>query len=618
MGLRITWIALAVLISAPVVAWAAPIEIMEVRHEYDVAADGTSHADTLLDIRLNTASAAREGGQQTVSFSPTYERVEITAAYTLKPDGRRIGVPPGSIRDQAAPNAGPSQIYSDAVQRQVVFPDVAAGDRIVLKIHRHQFRARLPGMFTTSGALVSGIDWDKYDVIVRSPVSRPTRFDQTGFTVDSFTTGDTLVQHLHARGLKARADDLAMVGPFDRLPRYHFSNLASWEEYAALFADLALPKTVLSAPLRALADNITSGIPERRYQAQALYEWVATHIRYVAITVGTGGLEPHAADWILENRYGDCKDHVVLLHALLAAKGIDAQMALIDLANTYSLPDVPIIQNHIITYIPEFDVFADSTLEMAPFGALAFQEYGKRVVLIGPRADVVRTVPPLQPDGLRWAMRTTARMDAEGVISGNSETSASGAGEYTLRQQAVSIAAAGSAIAAKRVLKNNGDDGTGSLRFPPPRTPSAHFAISGDFTIEPRPELLDGNSFPLPVGLRLLARPGDLLAGPLNLRALPENEPTPCYSGEAVERLELVLPPGRKLRRLPKDTSITVEGLRYTARWSQTDDRVVVERRAETSFATALCSGAQRVAIARAFADIRREQQTQIAFDDVD
>ena len=120
MRLRTTWVALAFLLGAPALARAAPIEIMEVRHEYDVAADGTSNVESLLDIRLNTAGVARESAQQTVAFSPTYERVEITAAYTLKPDGRRIGVPPGSIRDQAAPNAGPSQIYSDAVQRQVV------------------------------------------------------------------------------------------------------------------------------------------------------------------------------------------------------------------------------------------------------------------------------------------------------------------------------------------------------------------------------------------------------------------------------------------------------------------------------------------------------------------
>jgi len=39
---------------------------------------------------------------------------------------------------------------------------------------------------------------------------------------------------------------------------------------------------------------------------------------------------PHDAQSILDNRYGDCKDHVVILEALLEAVGIDSSPALIN------------------------------------------------------------------------------------------------------------------------------------------------------------------------------------------------------------------------------------------------------------------------------------------------
>ena len=55
---------------------------------------------------------------------------------------------------------------------------------------------------------------------------------------------------------------------------------------------------------QARADEITRGIDDRRAQAAALYEWVAKNIRYVAVYLGNGGLEPNTADSILANHYG--------------------------------------------------------------------------------------------------------------------------------------------------------------------------------------------------------------------------------------------------------------------------------------------------------------------------
>ncbi len=51
----------------------------------------------------------------------------------------------------------------------------------------------------------------------------------------------------------------------------------------------------------------------------------AQNIRYVAVYLGNGGLEPNSAQSILDNHYGDCKDHVTILEALLAAKASPAR-----------------------------------------------------------------------------------------------------------------------------------------------------------------------------------------------------------------------------------------------------------------------------------------------------
>ncbi len=75
-------------------------------------------------------------------------------------------------------------------------------------------------------------------------------------------------------------------------------------------------------------------------QARALYNWVATQIRYVGIYLGDGGIVPNYADDTLRNRYGDCKDKSTLLVALLAAKGIEAESAMVNSGRTFTLPEL--------------------------------------------------------------------------------------------------------------------------------------------------------------------------------------------------------------------------------------------------------------------------------------
>ena len=47
-------------------------------------------------------------------------------------------------------------------------------------------------------------------------------------------------------------------------------------------------------------------------------------IRYVAIELGIGGWQPHAAADIFTHHYGDCKDKATLLSTMLQEIGVDS------------------------------------------------------------------------------------------------------------------------------------------------------------------------------------------------------------------------------------------------------------------------------------------------------
>ena len=87
--------------------------------------------------------------------------------------------------------------------------------------------------------------------------------------------------------------------------------------------------------------------------------------------LGAGGFIPHEAGEVLQSRYGDCKDHVMLLEALLAAKGIKSTPVLIDGMENYRLSaaGTPFAFDHMITYVPEFDLFLNLPRRAMPRSA---------------------------------------------------------------------------------------------------------------------------------------------------------------------------------------------------------------------------------------------------------
>jgi transglutaminase-like putative cysteine protease len=53
-------------------------------------------------------------------------------------------------------------------------------------------------------------------------------------------------------------------------------------------------------------------------------------------SVSLGRVVPNDAASVLHNKFGDCKDKATLMWALLAAKGISSEQALINLGNAYT------------------------------------------------------------------------------------------------------------------------------------------------------------------------------------------------------------------------------------------------------------------------------------------
>jgi transglutaminase-like putative cysteine protease len=101
------------------------------------------------------------------------------------------------------------------------------------------------------------------------------------------------------------------------------------------------------------ARRLVRGIDDNRRKIEAISRYVQKELHYEAIEFGRRAYVPKSARETLRDRYGDCKDHSVLLYTMLNAVEIPARLALVN-TNQRVLPEMPNIDqfDHMIVSVP--------------------------------------------------------------------------------------------------------------------------------------------------------------------------------------------------------------------------------------------------------------------------
>ena len=110
-----------------------------------------------------------------------------------------------------------------------------------------------------------------------------------------------------------------------------------------------------SAEAKELAKKILAGKTGVAQQAGAILDWVRHRLTYQAIEFGRRGVMPNSPGTIIQNRYGDCKDHSLLAWHLFREAGIPAHLALVNASGPIdrSLPSLDQF-DHMILFSPAF------------------------------------------------------------------------------------------------------------------------------------------------------------------------------------------------------------------------------------------------------------------------
>jgi hypothetical protein len=128
---------------------------------------------------------------------------------------------------------------------------------------------------------------------------------------------------------------------------------ATWAERAREYLEDLGGLLEPDAAARALARELTQGVTDERARIALLARHVQQELRYEAIEFGVRGRRPNTATETLRLRYGDCKDHALLLVQLLGAAGIESHLALVDTGWSLA-PELPSLDqfDHMVVHVP--------------------------------------------------------------------------------------------------------------------------------------------------------------------------------------------------------------------------------------------------------------------------
>jgi transglutaminase-like putative cysteine protease len=437
---------------------------------YVVQGDGRYTKEEITEIRINTDQGVKQRSQFQFPYSSTLQELKIIKAFTITPDGRRIDVKPEDILEQQSPISANAPMFDDYKVKVVVFPAVAIGSRLGVHVMKTQKIPLFKGRFYDLEAAWPDSDFKSFEISIQAPRAMKLQVVANKMKGGEVSSPDSAQQvwKWPQENLPAVAPEMAATSPHERIAHVAMTNFTSYAEAAIAYEDRAQAKSAVTPGIQKLADEITQGVTDRRQQAQALYHWVNHNIRYVAIFLGFGGVLPHDAQAVADARYGDCKDKTTLLQALLAAKGIARSTALINATDVYWLPSIAMPTtafNHAITFIPEFNLFLDTTPGKAMFGVLSPQLMGK-TALVTRNANglpVLMKVPVAKPEEHGVKIVTRMTLNAQGDISGESVIQSRGMLGIQARLIMQSFPPGVEPRVASQLLAMSGQNGSGTI-----------------------------------------------------------------------------------------------------------------------------------------------------------
>lgn len=560
------------------------LENQNVRIEMNLRPDGTY--EEIIDrtgLVANQVILERWRNLQ-IRFRPDVLDMTVMHGEVQKPDGSKQTLP-------VLHNAPTALNNGTETALQFKIPSLQIGDVLSYQVRiKHKVRL-LDGRFSIAYHLQTYVPHPQTTLRVRIPATLSLKLATDGFdSRQEGMEGDQRVITLRYQHALSNPSNPDRIDELLNSPHLLISSFTDYPDLGQAIGRSFAQAAQLTPDVRVFAQQLVAGRHTPRDKATALYDWVAANIVYDDSDIYADGLSPRSAGQILGRRKGDCKDHVVLLMALLRAASIESTPMLISTENNFTLPAVAVAQifNHVILYLPSLHVYADATHGAMPFGILPPYEVGKPLLSLVADARISSTPQRTRQDAS--ITKTTLTLAANGAVRGEVKAEVRGSLVGEIRRIAIALAPPRGDEALRKALLAKGlTKPEGTLRFTNDDVAGVsrtHILFRGDgaFKTQGAGALMPMSYLSNSDGLDRLAK-----------RFGPEQDHGAflCGARHVEENFVFDFPPGVDVGTLPSPARYTDTRRQYTSSYVlerlPSGDRVHVTRRLLDDTPSAVC-----------------------------
>lgn len=281
--------------------------------------------------RIVTEAGVEEASTLNIEFDPLSEQIGLHTLYVERGGStmNQLDVAHTSVlRRENQLEAG---VLDGTLTLSIVLEDVRPGDLVVYSYTSRFYDAlmgpRFVDTFVTQWS--APVRWSRLRFV--RPADRQLRIEQIGTEARSRVErrGEWLDTTWEWRDLPAIPDESGQPSWHINYPRIRLSEWRNWGEVV----DWALPlyrQGPISSQMQQLIDEWSRSSANEADRIVLALRFVQDQVRYTGIEIGPGAYQPTDAARVLDRRYGDCKDKVMLLVTMLRAMGIDARPTLVN------------------------------------------------------------------------------------------------------------------------------------------------------------------------------------------------------------------------------------------------------------------------------------------------
>lgn len=335
-------------------------------------------------IRIQTAQGMEQFNILKLPFRPRGVRIQINELRVRLADGKVIA--PSTMKEAFITEDNSDGMMTGMKVLNMPVPGLAPGCTLEYTVTEESLGI-LTGPLTSSFHFASEAPCALDVLYIYSPVAKIDFRHSTGAKPMKLPTGMVWME----RDLPALSQEMHQPSLEKFVPvLWTGDGSESWARLGTEYLSLIQSKLKPDEAVVRLAKEKTQQCKTDAERIAVLSQYVRDTLSYAAIEFGMRGLIPNTAMESVKNRYGDCKDHSVLLYQLLRAVGINARLVLAN-AQTAVQADLPSLGafNHMITAVPgvrkgAWDFIDCTNKFMAPAADVPpWMLSGKNVLMLG-------------------------------------------------------------------------------------------------------------------------------------------------------------------------------------------------------------------------------------------